>query len=447
MQKVTVRLLVVVASVSMSPVFAQTNAVTVAQSDGAGATGTTPQNTQGANADVLEEVMVTAQKRAESEQKVPITMTTVSSDDLKSLHIETVQDLQFVTPGMTTGKTAYNSLTYIRGVGQLSANPGIEQPVAQYIDGVYIASTQGSVTQLNNIERIEVLKGPQGTLFGRNATGGVINIVTRNPVANPSVEGDIGYGNYDDVSSHIYATGGLTDNLAADVALLYSTEHGYGINLPDGDRSRKDEQFAARSKWLWNPGEDTTVTVVGSYSHSDGGLGVYALAPGAVGFGGYTSPGFYNTQGTPQTTRLETKGGSIKIEHDLHWARIVNIAGYEDVDVFQRTENDGTPYVISGNTALISQRTFTNELQLVSQDLSWLQWITGLFFMRDESESDLNLLTAAAVLPPPPPHALDPGWRAPEYLGLTVCAGYSGYPAEVTSDSGGPIYAGQAEVP
>jgi len=169
----------------------------------------------------LEEIVVTAQRRSERLQDVPIAVSAASAARLDAVNIQSSQDLVLITPGLTIPQTSGYTQPHIRGVGTSANGPGIENPVATYIDGVYIASAPGSLLTLNNIDRIEVLKGPQGTLFGRNSTGGLIQVITKDPNETPSLAANVGYGNYQDVTTDLYATAGLGRNLAADVALRY----------------------------------------------------------------------------------------------------------------------------------------------------------------------------------------------------------------------------------
>src|SRR5512134_2934368 len=145
----------------------------------------------------IEEVVVTAQRRAESMQNVPITVSAVTADTLNALGAVDVLDLASTAPGLYVGRQLASPLIYLRGIGTTSTQGGQESPTALYVDGVYYAELPGLNFSFNNIERIEVLKGPQGTLFGRNATGGLVQIVTKDPSQDPSL--DIGFtvGNYE----------------------------------------------------------------------------------------------------------------------------------------------------------------------------------------------------------------------------------------------------------
>ena len=129
----------------------------------------------------VEEIVVTAQRRQENLQRVPVTVTAITAGAISRANIESTTSLQQVTPGLTWSVANRSSLPYIRGIGTADGSIGNESSVAMYVDGVYIDNSVASTLELNNIERVEVLKGPQGTLFGRNATGGLIQIITKQP--------------------------------------------------------------------------------------------------------------------------------------------------------------------------------------------------------------------------------------------------------------------------
>ena len=134
-----------------------------------------------ANAQQVEEIIVTAQKRSENIQSVPITISAFTSDDLSKMGVASTMSIGEITPGLQMSKQVGSATPYLRGIGTRASNNGVESPVATYVDGMYVGSLLGAVLELNNIERIEVLKGPQGTLFGRNATGGLIQVITKDP--------------------------------------------------------------------------------------------------------------------------------------------------------------------------------------------------------------------------------------------------------------------------
>ena len=184
-----------------------------------------------ASNDNIEVIEVTAQRRSENIQNVPITISTVSALKLETTGVKGTTDLALVTPGLSLPSNVGRVIPRIRGVGTTVNGPGLENSVGIYIDNIYIANSVASTFSLSNISRVEILKGPQGTLFGRNATGGVVSVITKEPSHDLQGDVSIGYGNYNTFSASGYITGGISENVAADLSIYVSSQgEGYGTN-------------------------------------------------------------------------------------------------------------------------------------------------------------------------------------------------------------------------
>ena len=215
----------------------------------------------------LQEIVVTAQRRSESMQQVPIAVSAVTGAQLAQRGIGDSLSLAQSVPNLDISQNGTVLTLYMRGVGSNASDPNDESSVAFYVDGVYMASPMANMFDFNNIDRVEVLKGPQGTLFGRNATGGVVQIITRDPKSTPGGEASVTYGDYNTVGATAYLTDGIAPNLAADVAAVFHDNiDGYGSDINLHDRIMRREDFAVRSKWLWTPTEKTTVRLAADYS-------------------------------------------------------------------------------------------------------------------------------------------------------------------------------------
>lgn len=167
----------------------------------------------------IEEITVTAQKRSENLQRVPVAVTAITSESLSSTGVATTTELNVAVPSLNITQQLATIAPIIRGIGNYNAAPGAEGAVATYVDGVYQPDAYGAILSLANIERIEVLRGPQGTLFGRNATGGLIHIITRTPSHDTSGDISVGYGNRQTFEGTAYFTGGFADAVAADLSV------------------------------------------------------------------------------------------------------------------------------------------------------------------------------------------------------------------------------------
>src|ERR1700722_5461438 len=233
----------------------------------------------GATEGSLEEIVVSAEKRSENLQDVPIAISTVSGSTLGQAGATSITALMDVTPGLQMETVQGSVAPRIRGVG--SDLPNIENSVAMYVDGVYIASPSASLFSLNNIAQVETLKGPQGTLFGRNATGGAILIQTPEPTANLSGKFDVSYGNYQTAIVNGYVADGLTPAVAADFALHLSHQgDGYGRNLFTGSEIyQANLDLALRSKWVLKPTEADTIHFIVDYERRDGSTATADYVP------------------------------------------------------------------------------------------------------------------------------------------------------------------------
>ena len=331
----------------------------------------------------LTEIVVTAQRQSESLQQVPIAVSAVTAEALAARGIADSLSLEVAVPNLTLTQNGVSITPFLRGVGSNQSNPNDEASVATYIDGIYIPSVTGNIFRYNNIERIEVLKGPQGTLFGRNATGGVIQIVTRDPETEPLFQGDIGYGKYDTIEASAYATTGLGANLAADLSVVYARNgDGYGRDINrDADIFKRNE-LGLRSKILWTAGERTEIRLSADYSRLKSTGTDYQLAEGVIGVDGVTSwPGKRKTNTDWKNTGdNEVYGGSLRIDHDFDFARFVSLTGYRHVDGDFHLDQDATPTPIVRADINQFAESWSQEFQLLAPSGSAIDWLLGAYY-------------------------------------------------------------------
>ncbi|MET0656939.1 MAG: TonB-dependent receptor [Steroidobacteraceae bacterium] len=351
----------------------------------------------------LEEIVVTAQKREESQQTVPIAITTNTSDMLQRLGVQSTKDLQIAVPGLVLMREALSNTTFIRGVGTASAAAGQEPSVATYVDGVYNPSPTSSTMSFTNIDRIEVLRGPQGTLFGRNTTGGVINVVTRDPTQEGRISADATYGKYDTVRGRLYGTTGLSNAVAADLAVYYENQgEGYGRNVTLDEERRGDEDISVRTKWLVTPSDVAEVRVGAFYSKIKSTLGVDRdFAPGTFGVGGFSEAGgWQDVQADFENkAEIETYGGNVTVDVDFESFHLKSISGYRKDDNFFAFDQDGVPLPIIDADIFFGAKTFTQEVQFASKTDSKLNWIVGLYYFDNKAYYDPLNLNGAGIGP------------------------------------------------
>jgi len=347
----------------------------------------------------LEEIVVTAQRRAENLQDVPVAVTALTAESLGAKGIDTTTDLTLVIPGLTYTTVVGSALPRIRGVGAAISLGGNENPVATYVDGVYIASATASVLAFNNIEQIAVLKGPQGTLFGRNATGGLIQVTTRDPSSELGGEASLSYGNLDTVGANLYMTGGLTENLAADLAMYYNDQQeGYGRNLVTGAEVGKSRDFAARSKWKLDIGSATTVRLAFDYSKTRAAAPGFRAVYGTVPVTGvpFTGGKFDIASDVDPRLEVEQSGGSLTVSHDFGEVSLLSITAYRESDFHAIFDIDKTAAAIAKSDLSQPDRQFSQEFQLLSSDNAPLRWVLGAYYFNSHGAYDPLRITSVA---------------------------------------------------
>ena len=356
-----------------------------------------PQEPAGAG---LGEIVVTAQKRSENLQNVPIAITALGSKQLAVAQINTTADLKAVTPGLAFN-TALGGFGQprIRGIGTTTTGPGIENPVATYVDGVYIGSAAGTLFSLNDVDQVAVLKGPQGTLFGRNATGGLIQVTTRAPSETPTADGSISYGNYGTVSSSAYVSGGLTSTLSASVAGIYDYQKdGYGTNLYNGEDVQKHRDYAGRGKVQWKPDSQTKFTLSGDYSYLQGVDPAIHPVDGTL-----AGPGPSGARDIDQNVQpyLKTKtwGASLTGSHDFSGVQLLSITAYRNSFLHAIIDADQTPEPLVAVDQTQKDKQFSQELQLLSTAPGPFKWVLGGYYFHSRGTYD-PLDTAVTAFTP-----------------------------------------------
>ena len=342
-----------------------------------------PDQAGGVGADIV----VTAQKRSENLQSVPIVISAFSNERLQTTGVQTTSQLTTLTPGLNVRITNGSFQPTIRGIGTSAGF--VENPVSLYIDGVYIPQQREGVRDLNDIAQVAVLKGPQGTLFGRNSTGGVIQITTRTPNHEFGLEAETGIDNYQTWRNALYVTGGLTSTLAASVSLQYTTQGiGWGKDYTTGrDTHRTDHRFNVRGKLLFEPTSTTTLTLAGEhFDRRDFGDARTAF-PGTK----FVYPGFgpvrseYDTYGDSDgQIAFHGESGSLTIDQDAGFAKLQSISSYRQSNGRTSFDNDAVAsplfFVHIDNQP---SRDYTQELQIVSPGGGRFNWVVGAFYLHN----------------------------------------------------------------
>ncbi|TNF87890.1 MAG: hypothetical protein EP301_05910, partial [Gammaproteobacteria bacterium] len=201
----------------------------------------------------IEEIVVTAQKREESMQEVPLSISAFTEDFLSDRQLNNLQELTRFAPSLEfePGNGLRNSFLIVRGIGSSGQNAGIDGSVGLYLDGVFIPRQGGLVNSLTDVQAVELLKGPQGTLYGANTPAGLLNVNTRMPTQEFEGRIEVGAGNFDMREFSGFVSGGLTDTLASRLA-FWSRAHDGTLKLKTGGRSNTREDYGARLRNVWS---------------------------------------------------------------------------------------------------------------------------------------------------------------------------------------------------
>ncbi|MEO0997051.1 MAG: TonB-dependent receptor, partial [Pseudomonadota bacterium] len=385
----------------------------------------------------LEEIVVTARKREESLQQIPIAVTAFDAEALAALSASDLAALGSFTPNLNLAYSQGNSGgsnlgATIRGVGQFDYLVTTDPGVGVYLDGIYLGRTTGAVLDLLDVERVEVLRGPQGTLFGKNTIGGAINVVTRRPADSLDGEARLVVGDESRTDARLSVSGPLADNLAASLALGINNRDGYveradGIDLGDVDQriaraalsfapsDRVDLLFAADHT---RQRQNSAPSLLAEVNPGGSVLGLWNAfvadpAPIAAADVDIDSNFFSTSQTGTNRNDLDVTGLSVTVDVDLTpGLQLRSITGWRDMEaVFGRDgDNTAAQYVHTQNT--VNQDQLSQELQLIGEG-ERARWLAGVYYFSEDA-SDFNrprlgsgLFDALEALPAPlgPPGA------------------------------------------
>ncbi|MDB5471511.1 MAG: TonB-dependent receptor [Caulobacter sp.] len=339
----------------------------------------------------VEEVVVTAQRREEKLQDVPAAISAFTGEQLSGAGVDDIKELTQVTPGLFVTQGGLSPQPTIRGIGARGNNPSDEGTVPVYIDGVYQPFSRAGFPKLNNVERVEVLKGPQGTILGRNATGGAINLITKRPKAGFGYDVEAGYGSFDAYSLRAYLTGG-SDTLAADLAFGVFEDDGYVTNPVTNEDLGKRKGSDIRVKVLWTPTDWLEMTFAAS-RRRDADNRALATQPLDDNINARrTNPGvFYPTK--PYQSSLSfvpiadntQEAASITTLLKFDNFDITSISGWQKNWQRNRSDADMTTLNIGFLDYVQYGRTFSEELYISSAGDGPFQWLAGTFIFDDVS--------------------------------------------------------------
>lgn len=352
-------------------------------------------------------IIVTATKREATLQEVPVAVTVTTAETLDREQIRDLKDLQSVVPSLRVNQlqSSANTNFIIRGFGNGANNAGIEPSVGVFVDGVYRSRTAAQIGDLPNVSRIEVLRGPQSTLFGKNASAGVISIVTREPAFTTEGSVELSYGNYDAFVGRAYLSGPVSESIALSIAGGFNKREGYNIDLGSDTRTNERDRWFVRGQALFDNGSDLKVRIIADYDSIDENCcGVVNLqsspaTAAIIGIGGQiTDPAdpfadvvFNNF---PSANDIQNYGISGQIDYELGPVTLTSITAYRETIGDFAQDVDFT-------SADLLQRFFDQKLETFTQEVRAagmfgpLSALIGLFYFDESVVENQNIFVGS----------------------------------------------------
>ena len=346
----------------------------------------------------VEEVIVTATKTERTLQEVPVAVSVVTSDTIEKANVMDMFDLKAVIPSLDARQyqSTINATFFIRGFGNGSNNPGIEPSVAVFVDGVYRSKTQSQITDLPMVERIEVLRGPQSTLFGKNASAGVINIVTKKPSFEKNGKVSIGFGNNNSKVAKIYTTGPLNNNMAYSFSANFNKRDGHSSNPVTGNATNDRDRSGIRAELLYvSSDDDLSVRITADYDEYD----EICCAVGSTSYGPANAiPALFGATIIPNNPYTEkaffdfnpisdgdNSGLSIYIEKNLDNFRIESITSHRDSYNYEVQDIDfDSVDLVAPSPISKDLEAITQELRIFSEDNEKFNWLLGAYYYQED---------------------------------------------------------------
>ncbi|MEI4508984.1 TonB-dependent receptor [Sphingopyxis sp. CCNWLW253] len=356
--------------------------------------GTTADDTDYGN-----DIIVTASKRSQTLQDTPVAVSVTSAAQLEESQIRDLIDLQSSVPSLRVSQlqSSANTNFIIRGFGNGANNAGIEPSVGVFIDGVYRSRSAAQIGDLPNVERIEVLRGPQSTLFGKNASAGVISIVTQKPQYEFGGSAEVTYGNYDAITVKGDVTGPISETIAFSIGGSYNRRDGYAQDLKLGTDVNDRNRWGVRGQLLFEPTDALSIRLIGDYDKIDENCCIAgnviagptvaitnALAGGpSVDANDPFSYEVYNN--FLSSNKIKNYGGSAQIDYDLGNLALTSITAYRKVQADTNQDSDFTSADLIGEKSdNVGIDTFTQEIRLTSDFDGPLNFLIGGYYFNEK---------------------------------------------------------------
>ncbi|MGE0184074.1 MAG: TonB-dependent receptor [Parvularculaceae bacterium] len=360
-----------------------------------------------------DEIIVTASKREQTLQEVPIAVSVVDDRAIEQSNVQDLFDLQTMVPSLRISQLQNSSQTnfIIRGFGNGANNPGIESSVGVFIDGVYRSRSAAAILDLPVLERVEVLRGPQSTLFGKNVSAGAISITTKKPEFEWGGLVEASYGRFEEVIFRGSLTGPISDKVAFRISGSTNNREGFYTNVMDGSKINERDRWAVRAELLFEPSDNFNFRVIGDYNKidevccgaiqvSNGPATLFAIgAPPPIGLGrpidSSADRAFSVAYDARVENRLTGKGVSGQMDWDWGGAAFTSITAYREQSDFSETDADFSGAAIITNPQDREYKTFTQEIRLASTGDNTVDWLLGAFLFDEKVNSSRDVIFGA----------------------------------------------------
>jgi iron complex outermembrane receptor protein len=352
----------------------------------------------------LEEIIVTAQRREQTLLEVPMAISAFTGEELAFLQADNLDSLQGAVPNLNLvqGRGSNSSVNaFIRGVGQPDALQSFDPAVGIYLDDVYMSRIQGGLFKLYDIERIEVLRGPQGTLYGKNTPGGAIRLITRTPGDEFEAQAGLLVGNYGRIQARARLSTPVTDNFALGFSVLYDERDGFVTDPATGREYNDEDTTVFRMKGNWEASENFSVDFSFDYTKEDVFLtlgrsevllfsvdlatGIVPRLPAPVGEWNFKTQTSMTDRPTQETDHW---GGNVT----LNWAinadlDLKSITAYRELETASYIDIDATELELGDVFVGLDQNQFSQEFQLLGGNGSNVNWVLGAYYLKEEVPS------------------------------------------------------------
>ena len=363
------------------------------------ATGSFAQNND------IEEIITTATKSEKTLQEVPVAVSVISADEIGKANIVDAFDLMQVVPSLDTRQyqSSKNAAFFIRGFGNGSNNNGVEPSVALFVDGVYRSKMQSRINDLPMVERVEVLRGPQSTLFGKNATAGVINIITKKPSFEKYGKISTSFGNYNSKIVKAYYTSPLSESMAFSLNANTNQADGHAKNTVTGNDTNNRDRYSLRADLLIEAADDLEIRITADYDEYDefccqvGNVSAgpakgvaYALGAQAAPNNPFTDEVHFNFD---SFAKGKNSGISVNIVKEMDNMTFTSITSSRDSDSLESQDIDfDSSRILNPNTTNVDLSSKSQEFRLASNGNAKVNWLVGAYFYEEDLKNDSSVI-------------------------------------------------------